>query len=217
MRSSIGRRSTTSCSATAGASTAWTPTLVRSCYHPDATDEHGSFAGTVDEYLTWVFRLLSKLRQHAAPAGQPPRRLRRRSRRSRGWRSSESYGVSVHQTANGPASKNLVVGFRFVDRFERRDGEWRIAARAATTEWTRVLDPAGAWPTPAASAHRPARPHRRALHLPRRPLISCRLAAIDASLDRGAVGAADEQPAARRRRRRSRARSRRRRRSSWAE
>jgi len=122
--------------------------LVRSCYHPDATDEHGSFAGTVDEYLTWVFRLLSSydstqhlLANHLVEFadGTP----------ESGVAVSESYGVAVHQTANGPASKNLVVGFRFVDRFERRDGEWRIAARAATTEWTRALDPAGAWPTPA--------------------------------------------------------------------
>ena len=122
--------------------------LVRSCYHPDATDEHGSFAGTVDEYLTWVFALLAKydstqhlLANHLVDfgGGSP----------SSGVAVSESYGVSVHQTAGGPPAKNLVVGFRFVDRLEQRDGEWRIAARAATTEWTRVLAPEGAWPVPA--------------------------------------------------------------------
>ena len=26
--------------------------LVRSCYHPDARDRHGSFDGTVDEYVS---------------------------------------------------------------------------------------------------------------------------------------------------------------------
>ncbi|HZP29475.1 MAG TPA: nuclear transport factor 2 family protein, partial [Acidimicrobiia bacterium] len=34
--------------------------LVRSCYHADATDDHGSFSGTVDEFLEWVFRLLGR-------------------------------------------------------------------------------------------------------------------------------------------------------------
>ena len=34
--------------------------LVRSCYHPDATDEHGSFSGGVDEFLAWVWPLLQR-------------------------------------------------------------------------------------------------------------------------------------------------------------
>ena len=34
--------------------------LVRSCYHPDATDSHGTFEGTVDEYLVWSERLLRR-------------------------------------------------------------------------------------------------------------------------------------------------------------
>ena len=29
--------------------------LVRDCYWPDATDEHGSFVGSRDEYVAWVF------------------------------------------------------------------------------------------------------------------------------------------------------------------
>ena len=34
--------------------------LVRACYHPDATDSHGSFHGTVDEFVTWVDRVLRR-------------------------------------------------------------------------------------------------------------------------------------------------------------
>ena len=30
------------------------------CYHPDATDSHGSFTGGVEEFLTWVWRLLGR-------------------------------------------------------------------------------------------------------------------------------------------------------------
>ena len=29
--------------------------LVRDCYWPEAIDEHGSFTGTRDEYLEWLF------------------------------------------------------------------------------------------------------------------------------------------------------------------
>jgi len=33
--------------------------LVRSCYHPDADDHHGDFAGGVDEALRWVWDVLA--------------------------------------------------------------------------------------------------------------------------------------------------------------
>jgi hypothetical protein len=120
--------------------------LVRSCYHPDATDEHGSFSGGVEEYLAWAFGLLRRYDStfHLVAnmlvdvAGDVAL--------------AESYGVAYHRGRGHDgafqASRNLVTGFRFVDRFERRGGEWRIAARVATTEWSRVDDEAGRWPVP---------------------------------------------------------------------
>jgi hypothetical protein len=49
---------------------------------------------------------------------------------------------------NGPPEQNLVTGFRFVDRFESRDGAWRIAQRIAVTEWSRVDREDAWWPIP---------------------------------------------------------------------
>ena len=45
--------------------------------------------------------------------------------------------------------RDYTVGLRYVDDFERRDGEWKIAARACVFEWSRI-DPVlpGGW-TPA--------------------------------------------------------------------
>ena len=34
--------------------------LVRDCYHADATDEHGTFTGTRDEYVDWVAGVLTR-------------------------------------------------------------------------------------------------------------------------------------------------------------
>lgn len=124
--------------------------LVRSCYHADATDEHGSFQGGVDAYVAWVFELLDRYDStfhlvanqliDVAADGDVAR--------------SETYGVAHHRgSAAGrdggfDPTRNLTTGFRFVDRFERRAGEWRIATRVATTEWSRVDDEAGRWPVP---------------------------------------------------------------------
>ena len=56
---------------------------------------------------------------------------------------AESYGLAYHWgSPREDIRRNFVSTFRYVDRLERREGEWRIAARAAVREWTRALDPA---------------------------------------------------------------------------
>jgi hypothetical protein len=122
--------------------------LLRSCYHPDARDEHGSFAGSVDEYVAWAFRLLQGYATTMHLLGNVLVEV------SGDVALAESYGISFHRTEPKEGElfeprRNLTVGFRLVDRFERRGGEWRIARRVATTEWSRVDDLAGRWPAPA--------------------------------------------------------------------
>ncbi len=130
--------------------------LVRSCYHPDATDQHGSFSGTVDEYLAWVEPLLGKYDRtfhfvgnvvidFAPPTWGAPQPISTDLKTA--W--CESYGVAHHEAAGGADHQNLVTGFRFLDRFEDRGAGWAIASRVATTEWSRVDPEAGWWQPPA--------------------------------------------------------------------
>ena len=117
--------------------------LVRACYHPDATDEHGSFSGTVDEFIEWLARLLRRYRWTMHILGQQfvqfdtPTSAR-----------VETYGVSFHEGDDDVPRLNLTTGFRFVDRFESIDGRWAIARRVAVTEWSRANDPTGRWQLP---------------------------------------------------------------------
>ena len=122
-------------------------TLVRSCFHPDATDTHGSFHGTVDEFLDWAFGLLARYdatmhliaNHHATIEGDVA--------------VAETYGIAFHRSSDPEPRRNLTVGFRYIDRLERRDGTtWSISRRTATTEWVRAPVPAGAWPVPPDSA-----------------------------------------------------------------
>jgi hypothetical protein len=119
--------------------------LLRDCYHADATDEHGSFSGTVDEYVEWVRTLLEQYSVTMHLVGNLLVELDGLERAR-----VETYGVAVHRGDPTDPTANLTTGFRFVDRFERRDEEWRIARRVATTEWSRVDDPAGWWEVPPA-------------------------------------------------------------------
>lgn len=109
--------------------------LVRDCYWPEAIDEHGSFVGTRDEYVAWVFdRMLPRyeftthhvMNQLIEVDGDRAR--------------SETYGISTHRSAPDHNPLDLETAFRYVDDFERRGGEWRIARRTCTLEWTRTID-----------------------------------------------------------------------------
>jgi hypothetical protein len=116
--------------------------LVRSCYHDDALDLHGSFSGGPDEYVDWAFRVIAR---HAATfhfIGNVLIELEGPRARA------ESYGISIHTSLSDEPERNLMIGFRYVDRFEKRDGDWRIAKRVATTDWTRVAPPEDQWPLP---------------------------------------------------------------------
>jgi SnoaL-like domain len=118
--------------------------LVRSCYHPEATDSHGSFNGGVEEFLDWVWRILGR---YTATMHYIANQLVDGAADDRAR--CESYGVAIHRTDGGEARGNLTTGFRFVDDFSRRDGDWRIIRRVATTEWVRVERDEERWPIPA--------------------------------------------------------------------
>jgi len=127
--------------------------LVRSCYHPDASEEHGSFYGGVEEFLDWVFRLLARYETTMHFVGNVLIEL------AGDAAVAESYGVAWHRSSDPRPQWNLTTGFRYLDRFERRgDTGWRIARRIAVTEWSRVDTPEHRF-TPA-SGHRRGRRDR---------------------------------------------------------
>lgn len=113
--------------------------LVRSCYHSGAQDHHGSFEGTVDEFVTWVDGLTSRYRWTTHLVGNVLIDLA-----DDGVAACETYGVSLHRSDDPRPFMSVATGFRYVDRFERRDGAWRIADRTAIGEWT-IPIPQDAW------------------------------------------------------------------------
>jgi hypothetical protein len=130
--------------------------LVRACYHPDATDEHGSFSGTVDAYLEWVDGLLARYcwtmhfvgnilidfsKAESNPAGHEDGKG---ESDEVDIAAAESYGISLHRSEEAKPYLNLAIGFRYLDRFERRGDRWKIAERVAVSEWS-IQIPETAW------------------------------------------------------------------------
>jgi len=110
--------------------------LVRSCYHPDGTDDHGDYRGGVDGFIDHVASVLPTWEHTSHFLGNLLIELDGDRARA------ETYGVAYHRRAargDRPAL-DFVAGIRYVDDFERRDGEWRIAARVCLVDWTRTDD-----------------------------------------------------------------------------
>lgn len=110
---------------------------VRDCYHPDGVDHHTGFSGTRDEYVRWVGEGLRRFDGTMHFVGNHLVEV------EGDVAFSETYGNAHHWgTPREDPALNFVSGFRYVDRFERRGGVWRIAERHAVREWTRAI-PAG--------------------------------------------------------------------------
>jgi hypothetical protein len=112
--------------------------LVRDCYWPDAVDHHGPFSGTRDEYVTFLTTLLPR---HTMTMHHVGNILIDFDETSKDTAYAETYAVGYHSgEPPGDIRWNYVAGFRYVDRFERRQGSWRIAERVTAIEWITPWD-----------------------------------------------------------------------------
>lgn len=123
--------------------------LLKSCYHPDATDDHGHWKGNGHEFADFIVGSIAARAHHTTHAVanvlielDPADADRARA---------ESYAVAYlrRTTDAGEEWLDLFSG-RYVDRFERRAGEWRIADRVVVHDWSTStkLDAATSFPLP---------------------------------------------------------------------
>jgi ketosteroid isomerase-like protein len=98
-----------------------------SCYHPDAIDDHGAFVGTAAEFFEYYKPW------HAKYNTGHHHSISNTSMEMDGATAhTETYWLFESMNADGSMSLH---GGRYIDRFEKRDGVWKIAARACITEW----------------------------------------------------------------------------------
>jgi hypothetical protein len=127
--------------------------LIRSLYHPDAIDEHGMFSGTIDQFI-------EHLGETAQIMTWSMHNITHSTFDITGKKAAgESYYVAYHRFVGGyePVSRffgptyaaarvadgaidgeqSFICGGRYIDRFEKRDGVWKIAHRRITNEWNK--------------------------------------------------------------------------------
>jgi hypothetical protein len=108
--------------------------LMRSAFHDDATDDHGSVSGSADELVEWTRLRHGQIVQsmhvitNVGFLTEIPDEVR-----------TESY-CTVRQTVqrDGKPAAHLSIGCRYIDTFALR-GEWRIAHRVVRYDWVQRL------------------------------------------------------------------------------
>lgn len=109
---------------------------LRELYHHDAVDAHGAFsAGSADRFLDELAAARPYIRsmQHNittvnfAIDGDAAE--------------GEIYTIAVHTLAGRDRDTDLILGGRYLDKYEKRDGTWKIKERTIVTDWAQVRDP----------------------------------------------------------------------------
>lgn len=124
--------------------------LLRSCFHPDSRHRHGAFEGLSADFCA---RAMEICRQVVATHHQ----LGPVSIVFEGdVAHAETYFTAHHRFGSVPPPggrphEDRFMGGRYVDRFERRDGVWKIAERVGVNDWLRyeASDDRGFWEGPA--------------------------------------------------------------------
>lgn len=103
--------------------------LISACYWPDSTSDYGVFLGTFDEYLAWVVPGSPAIPVTQHVLGQSVIELQGDAARA------ETQVISYHRVKMGTEERDTIIGGRYLDRMEKRGGEWRIAQRTMLYDW----------------------------------------------------------------------------------
>lgn len=113
--------------------------IVRDCFHTDATDDHGLFQGTAADFVEWVMPLLATMKRTQHMIGQCL--IETEGDHAVG----ESYFVAHHTIATPDGDILMIAAGRYLDRFERREGKWKISHRHAVYDWNSTQPCTDGW------------------------------------------------------------------------
>ena len=107
--------------------------LIRSVYHPDAMDDHGGLKGLGVDFADRVVVILNERAQATM------HNMHQVNIETNGDAASvETYFTAYHRVLEDGATVLETFGGRYVDRFEKRDGQWKIADRVVVYDWSEI-------------------------------------------------------------------------------
>lgn len=124
--------------------------LLKSCYHPDAIEEHGgNYTGNAFDYVDGAIARIRNMGKMQHLLGTSHIEFDGDT----AWVETYTWTFARFATAGG--SVDTFTGGRLIDRFEQRDGAWKIVHRRTVFDWNRDTPSNEGWCT---GLFDPARP-----------------------------------------------------------
>ena len=135
---------------------------MRASFHPDAVDKHGAFDGDVNGLVEWIrarhaaipfsmHAVSNMLIEFAGPDRALVETYVRTTQRYPAEARQALDQLAGGRAGSGDGAMDLLTCSRYVDRFERRNGEWRIALRTLVADWKQFVEVPSGQPKPPAS------------------------------------------------------------------
>jgi hypothetical protein len=106
--------------------------VMKTLYHPGAIDDHGClFYGTAEEFLLFLPGPVTKFEMTTHHITNSLFKV------AGDYAEGESSLIAAHVTREN-SLRNLIVSGRYLDEFERRNGEWRFSHRLALMDWANL-------------------------------------------------------------------------------
>ena len=110
--------------------------LMRTLYHEDAYDDHGSFfKGKAMEFID----LLPEIQKSM---GILHHNVTTHNIKINGDRAEgETYIIAFHQVLTEKGNYDVLIGGRYFDEYEKRENVWKFSSRAVDADWVYVNEP----------------------------------------------------------------------------
>lgn len=111
---------------------------LRECFHPGSIHSHGGFQGLSTDFVDMAMRIVRPLKSSTHMLTNVMIEL------SGDRAVSECHFLAHHRRgkADGSGEEDMFLKGRYLDRFEKRDGVWKIVNRTGLHDFERVVEPA---------------------------------------------------------------------------
>jgi hypothetical protein len=105
--------------------------LLRSVFHDDAYTDYGFYKGDADGFVEMACNALKSHLSNHHMIGQTNIDIQQNTA------FGEIYFQAFHRLLIDDKERDLFISGRYVDRYEKRAGEWKIAYRSEINDWSR--------------------------------------------------------------------------------
>ena len=110
--------------------------LMRELYHEDAYDDHGSFfKGKAMEFIDMLPEIQKSM--GILHHNVTTHNIKLMGEKAEG----ETYIIAFHQVLGDTGNFDVLIGGRYFDEYEKRNGIWKFSSRAVDADWAYVNDP----------------------------------------------------------------------------